>query len=106
MGVILSDEISPVIHQYFTYIRIPIPTQSIPHNLIHIVIKTFRIGDETNIVAGIVYSENGSLCLRPRIDTLSVLRRSEGEISVWHRILRIKAMRDIRIRPDGIIRPN
>jgi len=99
--VIIADEIPAVLAQNIQNPGVRIPAECAPDELVDIVVAAFRVGEEADCI-GLHPVKNRGFIHRTRIDHLAGLRDRVCYIPIGHWILRLQAVRDIRIMPDRI----
>src|SRR5207247_10711277 len=101
----LPAGIAAVFSEHTNYVRLGVPTQRAPDNLVDIVVTTFRIGDETYGV-GLQEAKYLRLSERTRVDHLPGFGDRVGHVPIRNRILALPAVRDVGIVTDRILARN
>ena len=101
IGIAFTDEVAAVLPQDLHDVGLRVPAQPAPHELVDIVVRALRVGDEVRRVRH-QRAEDDGFGLGPRVDLLALRRQRVGDVPVLHRVLAAQAVRDVRIPADAV----
>src|SRR5581483_110967 len=105
IGITISEEIAAILPENIGYIGLRIPPESAPDSFIHVIVAALRVSDEADRIP-LEQAEDAGFVERPRIDNLASLGCRIRHIPILNRILRLPAVRYVRVMPDRISRGN
>ena len=102
-GEAVRDEVAAVLPEDVLDLRVGVPAQPAPDDLVDVVVAPFGVGQEADGVV-LVGPEDRGLSGRPGVDDLAGLGQGEGEVPVGDGVLGLPAVGDVGVASDRVAR--